>query len=500
MSIVRLVARRSRHHTRNAAWQQRQFYLHVYPRTTHYEIEDDPNVAIRKFTPCGRFVVTFSRAPDVHRVDVCVLLPLLSSHQSCASSFPAVVFRMDNVSYRLRTGYRHTDKCPQALWKHFFQLHFSCQVCRGEDVALNKDFCLFTPDARYLLVASTKSIDEPLEEEDDVISAVRTVEDITIHVIDMETGTVCCEHKFEADSISLAHNAGIHLRGSMLAVFSTYRQTIHLFTIRDTGQLHKLQMIGSSCYPDDAMYLAQTRAPAPMLRVPAPPLAPPTSLSAILEPPAPMPQIIEVESPDHCIGGIKHRLLAFLWRRAKTSSVGQKAKLRYFHNHFEEYRALCIWKMQLLDDHHLLLKFGSVKYVESKSSDSMGILAFFVVYNFLTTEIVNVYENNSQELLQAYESCTEFFFEDRVAVAPGQAGLTGLLQLTLPSNSQNAREMFRKQLYAARTARNGGQDQSIRRNLSELPVAPQHYRESPYFDLELFSCGPVLGIAGDCSF
>lgn len=70
MSFARLAVRRTRHPTRNAGWQQRQFYLHVYPRETHYEVEDEPNVAIRKFTPCGRYIVTFSRSPGVHFVHV----------------------------------------------------------------------------------------------------------------------------------------------------------------------------------------------------------------------------------------------------------------------------------------------------------------------------------------------------------------------------------------------------------------------------------------------
>lgn len=65
---------------------------------------------------------------------------------------------------------------------------------------------------------------------------------------------------------------------------------------------------------------------------------------------------IHAEATDNSIPGIKHRLLAFLWRRAQSATTNRKAQLRYFHNHFDEYRALCIWKMQLLDDHHLLLK------------------------------------------------------------------------------------------------------------------------------------------------
>ena len=106
----------------------------------------------------------------------------------------------------------------------------------------------------------------------------------------------------------------------------------------------------------------------------------------------------------------------------------------------------------------LATQYGSVKYVESRSSDSMGILAFFVVYNFITTEIINVYENNSEELLKAYESYAEFFFEDRgggASYGAWQGGLVAPLQLTLPSNSFHAREAFRKQLYVLRTCTHG---------------------------------------------
>lgn len=80
----------------------------------------------------------------------------------------------------------------------------------------------------------------------------------------------------------------------------------------------------------------------------------------------------------------------------------------------------------------------------------MGILAFFAVYNFITTEVVNVYENNSEALLRAYEDYAEFFFEDRV-IGTAEAGHSVLApyQISLPSNSFCARDAFRKQLYGA---------------------------------------------------
>lgn len=59
--------------------------------------------------------------------------------------------------------------------------------------------------------------------------------------------------------------------------------------------------------------------------------------------------------------------------------------------------------------------------------------------------------------------------------------------VSTPENSVQSRAVFRRQLYAVQTARNGGRQQSIRRGLGRLPIAAQNYRESPYFDLSLFS-------------
>jgi len=450
---VSLVVNRSRHPSRNNFKLQRQFYRHTYPRHTHFDVQDDPNVSIRKFSPCGKYLITFSKSSS-HYIQV----------------------------YRLKRGFRQQETAvdPSVLWSHFFKLHFKSQLCRGANVSLNKDLCLFGKGSRFVIVASTSDPVEPSETDrgDDSVQSIRSLEDITIFVVDMQTGATCSEQLFPRDCIMLVYNAGVFLRGDLLAVFSSYYQKIHIFALRDNGELHPLQTIGSTCYPDDQLYLSQTRAECVQPVAGAVDIAAPTSLAQILQRETPAVEVIE-EPEDNCIKGVKHRLLSFLWRRAWSSGARRMSDVRYFHHHFEEFRSLRIWKMQLLDDTHLLLKYGSEKYVESRSSDSMGVLVFFVVYNFITTEIVNVYENNSSELLSVYEQCTEFFFEDRNELIP--------FSLPLPSNSFYTRDSFRKQVYTARNARNGGQDQSIRRNLSDLPVGPQNIRESPYFDLDLFS-------------
>ncbi len=46
-----------------------------------------------------------------------------------------------------------------------------------------------------------------------------------------------------------------------------------------------------------------------------------------------------------------------------------------------------MWKMQLLDENHLLIKYAHEEVVTLRSHEPNSQLAFFVVYNFTTTEV-----------------------------------------------------------------------------------------------------------------
>ena len=230
----------------------------------------------------------------------------------------------------------------------------------------------------------------------------------------------------------------------------------------------------------DCSYLKKTRGATPP-PVDMPEIRAPKSLNDILRRDAPAQ-----ETPPHAksdeggiIVGVKQRLLAYLWHRAKRDPNSANA-LRFFYYHFEEYRALCMWKMQIIDDRHLMIKYGSAEHVASQRTvETNGMLSYFVVYDFITTQIINVYENNSKQLLDCYERCADQFRDD------ASSGRTSFL--STPENSLHSRAAFRRQLHAVRTARNGGIQQSMRRGLAVLPIAAQNYRESPYFDSSLFS-------------
>ena len=68
-----------------------------------------------------------------------------------------------------------------------------------------------------------------------------------------------------------------------------------------------------------------------------------------------------------------------------------------------------MWKMQLLDENHLLVKYAGEDVVTLKASEPNSQSSFFVVYNFMTAEVLAVYENTSEELLQLFENFCDLF-------------------------------------------------------------------------------------------
>lgn len=100
-----------------------------------------------------------------------------------------------------------------------------------------------------------------------------------------------------------------------------------------------------------------------------------------------------------------------------------------------------MWKMQLLDEHHLFIKYTSEDVVTLRVTDpsqvpttlykhththivcfSSDILtfcpvflpflsqpSFFVVYNMVSTEVLAVFENTSDQLLELFENFCDLF-------------------------------------------------------------------------------------------
>ena len=186
------------------------------------------------------------------------------------------------------------------------------------------------------------------------------------------------------DKIYLSHNQGLYLYNDILAVLSVQHQVIHVFQILD-GMFVNVRRIGRFCFEDDS-YFFNSVFP------------------------------IERAFREISIGSLKHRLLAFLYRRAAFLSNNNKSpyEIRKFYHYFENFKSLRLWKMQLLDENHLLLKYASEDVVTFKSNDANSQPSFFVVYNMVESKVTAVYENTSKELLKLFENFCDLFRNARI--------------------------------------------------------------------------------------
>ncbi|XP_068241948.1 DET1 homolog [Palaemon carinicauda] len=348
------------------------------------------------------------------------------------------------------------------IFDRFFKLKHTVNVAtNGEQ--LNRECSLFTDDGRYVIVGSASPEDNNIIDHFDLYRNNESVtpnprsplEDYTLHIIDMEMGHLCDYRTFKHDKIFLSHNQGLYLYGQTLSVLSVQHQTIHIFQITPNGTFLDVRTIGRICYEDDD-YILATVCPDRMERS-------------------------YQHNREVVINCLKHRLLVFLYRRAEALSKkeGNPRSLREYFHYFDHLLLLRMWKMQLLDDAHLVIKYASEEVVTLRAAEPNGQPSFFVVYNMITTEIIAVYENTSSELLDLFEKMADFFRNARLSCES---------QFTCsPSNNTWARLNHKRFKKTIISARGGGVTEATKRLLSQLPISAQSFSASPYLDLTLFS-------------
>lgn len=111
------------------------------------------------------------------------------------------------------------------------------------------------------------------------------------------------------------------------------------------GTFLDVRTIGRFCYEDDLLTLSAVYS------------------EAQVEGPAGFSRLYKEKS----ISSLKHRLLVFLWRRAERD--GSATAKRRFFQFFDQLRQLRMWKMQLLDENHLLIKYTSEDVVTLRVTD-----------------------------------------------------------------------------------------------------------------------------------
>ena len=178
------------------------------------------------------------------------------------------------------------------------------------------------------------------------------MEDYTLYIVNIKSGIVTDSNSFKCDKIAPSFNQGLSLCGSMLAILSVQHQSVYVFLV-ENGSFVPIQNIGRFCYPDDPLICSSVKY-----------MTKQGGTETVLP------------YQEAWYTSLKQRLLCWLLRDAEKCCTpdNRQPVMNYFYR-FNILTELKLWKMQVLDRDHLLLKFFS----EGKPA------ALIAVYNIHTT-------------------------------------------------------------------------------------------------------------------
>ncbi|KAL4631726.1 hypothetical protein ACB092_04G000500 [Castanea dentata] len=438
----------------------RRFYENLVPSFTIYDVEC-PDHSFRKFTDDGQYLISFSR----NNQDLIVYRPTWLSF-SCKEE--------DCDAHDLPSKARRFES-------FFTQLYSVSLASCNEQIC--KDFFLYMDSNQYGIFATTSTVqsqDAPAA--GGAIPGFPSVEKITFHLLRLEDGVILDEKVFHNDFVNLAHNMGVFLYDDLLAIVSLRYQTVHILQIRDSGNLVDVRAIGAYCHEDDELFLNSN----------AQCMAFPDKSKLHQLPQTHVQNGLHHSQPnldESFLSGIKQRLLSFIFRRIwneeKDPTLRVQCLKKKFYFHFQDYVDLIIGKVQFLDRHHLLIKFGSVEGVVQGARNADHFPAFFAVYNMETTEIVAFYQNSAEDLYHLFEQyCNHFQSTSR----------NSLYMNFISSHSNNIHAL--EQLRSMKNKANSS-SQFVKKMLGSLPFSCQSQSPSPYFDQSLFRFDEKLISATD---
>ncbi|KAK9497739.1 hypothetical protein O3M35_004404 [Rhynocoris fuscipes] len=433
----------------------RSFHTSIVPDFTIINVEKPP-CFLRKFSPDGRHFIAFSS--DQTSVEIYLF-------RGCA----ALNFLLQVTAPSEYIGNKSdpfNDYIRFTAFDSLFNLKHEVRTTPAAE-QLNRECSLFTDDGKYIIVGSACYIPDDTIRFYDIYTNNEAVspnprsplEHYSLHLIDLTNGKLSDTIQFKCDKIYLSHNQGLYLYKDTLAVLSVQHQILHIFHILK-GKFIPVRKIGRFIYDDDELIISQVYADIEDTGVYYDDSVQSTTLNLPLRRPY----------RDHIINGLKNKILIYLFRLSHP---------REFYQRFDQFRNLRMWKMQLLDEEHLLIKYASEDVVTLKATEPSSHPSFFVVYNMVEAKVLGVFENTSEELLHLLENYCDYFRNARTNA--------GNHFICSPSNNLHARLLQQRFKQTILSAKYGGSVEATRRMLAQLPISAQSYSSSPYLDLSLFS-------------
>ncbi|KAI5659064.1 hypothetical protein M9H77_27857 [Catharanthus roseus] len=309
----------------------RRFYENIVPGYTIFDVEC-PDHSFRKFTEDGLYLISFSR-----------------NHQDL------IVYRPTWLSFSCKEEDCDNHELPPKAKKFesfFTQLYSVTLATAGELIC--KDFFIYMENNQFGLFATSTAQIHDIPAVGGAVQGVPSVERISFHLLRLEDGVLLDERVFCNDYVNLSHSTGVFLYDDLLAIVSLRYQRIHILQIRDSGNLVDVRTVGEFCREDDELFLNSS------------------AQSLVNFDKQKQNQVATNHGLHHddsvaetsFLSGMKQRLLSYIfqgiWNEESDPALRMQCLKKKFYFRFQDYVDLIMWKVQFLDRHHLLIKFGSV--------------------------------------------------------------------------------------------------------------------------------------------
>lgn len=299
----------------------RAAYQTVYPNCTVFDV-DKPTPYLKKFTSDGRHLIAFSN--DLVYVEVYNYL-----------GYSKATDLLKNVEADYISE-EHGVRCQ--IFEKLFKLKYRIKVAT-EGQKLNNDCLLFTNSGDHILVGSSAVILPVVGSDNDIPQLLRPqlyevysnneslnpstanpLKVYTLHLVNINHGTLSHNIHFEVDKIYLTNNEGLYLYNDTLAVLSIQHQRIYVYKIIQNRFCLK-RTIGQYCSEDDKNLVASTY----------------TCMNS------------EDYQPfkENSINGLKHKLMVFLYKKAASESSVSLGKFYINFDHVSQYFKIILNKSNL---------------------------------------------------------------------------------------------------------------------------------------------------------
>lgn len=222
----------------------RRFYENVVPSVALTGIEPPTGTCIARFTPCGRYLVTFDAPANEVVLYAFMGMPGTPTLENASPEVnaPDPTPSPEASSPRRRAGGNHGIK-----FSDIFARHVRCGLATAAEEQLFA-FCLVV-HGEYLILATTAPDMRPLEPEGHWLGVS---ESVTFYLVELSSGEIKDKLSIRGDGLDLSHHSAASLHDDMMAVLAPGQQTIFILQVLPEGTLRMKCTLGRWCSSDDA--------------------------------------------------------------------------------------------------------------------------------------------------------------------------------------------------------------------------------------------------------